>query len=298
MEITKALYLSNEEQSMLDMHTLLNIVNVIIGELTLLQVDLDGNADLQHTLKLANRLKDTLSEKDRTQFTKEAIQKFRNELTGAIHKLKGPITEHRSLGDFTHFERNMKNILSIMDVRVDELLARWKFPDQWLTFNEEQLRKEITDFLHAMEVNSNGRYRMVYNMAEQGDDTYLIHLDIQGTNGEIQIPFAMKDVLRDLTANARKYSDPGSRIDIAVHQKGQKLLIIVEDNGHGIPQEDIERIFDFGERASNTGEVRSLGGSFGLTKALETTRHFHGRMWVDSKVGHGTKIKIEVPVYL
>lgn len=297
MEITKALYLSDNEHRMLDMHAMLNILNVIIGELTLVQVDLPENGAIKKAINEARSIKKILNDQDREQFTAKAIAAFRTVITEMLRDIRQAYIKAKSPEEYEQFEQNMQNILSIMDVRVDELLARWKFPDQWLTFTKDQLRRELTEFLEAMALNARKRYGFVYDPEEHTADNYLVKFDLIGENGAFTIPFALKDVLRDLVANARKYTQPGGILKVTVFEVDHKLNLAVEDNGRGIPQEQIEEVFDYGKRASNVQDKRTMGGSFGLTKALEVTRHFHGRMWVDSKTGQGTRITIEVPVY-
>ena len=51
----------------------------------------------------------------------------------------------------------------------------------------------------------------------------------------------------------------------------------------------------FGQRASNVGEVRTMGGGFGLTKAFLVTKQFGGRFWLASQLEVGTRVRIQIP---
>ncbi|MBM3853807.1 MAG: ATP-binding protein [Verrucomicrobia bacterium] len=103
------------------------------------------------------------------------------------------------------------------------------------------------------------------------------------------------NVMRDLVANARKYTPPGGHITLAAHESQQELRVLVEDTGRGIPADEITTVVQFGRRARNVGDVRTMGGGFGLTKAVFVTKQFGGRFWIASEVGAGTRIKISVP---
>ncbi|MCA1803493.1 MAG: ATP-binding protein, partial [Rhodothermaceae bacterium] len=107
----------------------------------------------------------------------------------------------------------------------------------------------------------------------------------------------LKDVMRDLMANARKYTPPGGKIDIGVSMKQNVLRFVIEDSGIGIPQNQIEKVVEFGYRASNVKDTyKTMGGGFGLTKAYFFTKKNDGRLWIESREGLGTKISIEIPV--
>ena len=80
------------------------------------------------------------------------------------------------------------------------------------------------------------------------------------------MPAVFQDVMRDLIANARKYTAPGGHITAALYEDAEALRFVVEDSGRGIPEGELERVVRFGQRASNVGEVRTMGGGFGLTR--------------------------------
>jgi signal transduction histidine kinase len=101
--------------------------------------------------------------------------------------------------------------------------------------------------------------------------------------------------MRDLIANARKYTAPGGHITAALYEDAEALRFLVEDTGRGIPEGELEKVVQFGQRASNVGEVRTMGGGFGLTKAFLVTKQFGGRFWLASQLGVGTRVRIQIP---
>jgi len=126
---------------------------------------------------------------------------------------------------------------------------------------------------------------------------YLVQFEVDSDeNGLIRMPLLFKDVIRDLVANARKYTDPGGQIDIGVYYREKILRFVVQDNGIGIPENELSKVFEYGYRASNVQNRRTMGGGYGLTKAIYVTRRFNGEFWIDSKEGKGTRICIKVPV--
>ena len=101
--------------------------------------------------------------------------------------------------------------------------------------------------------------------------------------------------MRDLLANARKYTPPGGQISSGVYVGPDYLRLVVEDNGRGIPEADLDRVVRFGERGSNVADVRTMGGGFGLTKACMLAQRLGGRAWIASRENVGTRVTLEIP---
>jgi signal transduction histidine kinase len=109
------------------------------------------------------------------------------------------------------------------------------------------------------------------------------------------MPLFFKDVMRDLIANARKYTAPGGTINVGVYETDAELRFVVQDTGRGIPPDELQTVVHYGRRGSNVQQVRTMGGGYGLTKAFLVTKRFGGRFWIKSELGVGTRITIIVP---
>lgn len=164
----------------------------------------------------------------------------------------------------------------------------------------DALKNNFAGFLEAIEKNSHGSWRIVQTVEEQGMSDYLIQIEIDSDHGEVlTMPVIFQDVMRDLLANAHKYTPHGGRIRMRLHATAKELHLTVQDNGIGIPRDSIQQVVLFGMRASNAVGWVTRGGGFGLTKAYYVTRRYRGRMWIDSATreegGHGTTIEIRIP---
>jgi signal transduction histidine kinase len=169
-------------------------------------------------------------------------------------------------------------------------------PERWGAFEIDRLRAEFGAVFSAIEKHSRGRYRILYNAARQEAADYYVDLKLEAESGTaIWMPPIFQDVMRDLVANARKYTSPGGHITAALYQDRAALRFVVADTGRGIPEAELAQVVQFGRRASNVGDVRTLGGGFGLTKAFLVTKRFGGRFWLASELGKGTRIRISIP---
>ncbi|HVI47215.1 MAG TPA: HAMP domain-containing sensor histidine kinase [Chitinophaga sp.] len=98
--------------------------------------------------------------------------------------------------------------------------------------------------------------------------------------------------LSNIVMNAIKYSN-NQPVSMALAATDKKNIIIVKDNGIGIPPSDLPYIFSPFFRASNTGHFKGYG--IGLPLAMNIIRMHKGDIIVNSEVNHGTEIRIELP---
>jgi signal transduction histidine kinase len=81
-------------------------------------------------------------------------------------------------------------------------------------------------------------------------------------------PVRLKQVLNNLVENAHKYSRPQGRITIRVGQIKENVLIAVEDEGPGVPPDEIRQIFDPFFRGSRTSKQNGSGLGLAICKSL------------------------------
>ena len=97
----------------------------------------------------------------------------------------------------------------------------------------------------------------------------------------------------NLINNAIKYTENGGRIDIIIDEFKDKVIVEVKDNGIGIKEENLEKIFDkfYQEDASHNSEGNGLGLAI-VSKIIELHK---GSIEVKSKVGEGTSFIVTLP---
>ncbi len=300
IEITEIPPLKPDEQCLLDMHSMLNVFNVLWSELTLIGLELENNPTcLTESLALVGRLVRSLREPaaslagaDRVE---EHIRSFHTEIEGRLAR-------HPELAgrpEIAAALANVQSVFAILRVRARELLARAGNPELWVEASGAALERDFHEVFAAIEKSSRGRYGIVYNAAVQGRTDYYIDLRFESAAGDrIWLPLIFKDVMRDVMANARKYTPPGGHITAALHADRERLRFVVADDGRGIPAEELATVVHYGRRGSNVTDVRTMGGGFGLTKAFFVTKQFGGRFWISSQIGRGTRIRIEIPARL
>jgi signal transduction histidine kinase len=132
-------------------------------------------------------------------------------------------------------------------------------------------------------IYSGNKVRIDYTLLPEDDEKLVI-------KGNEQL---LVLALTNIILNACKYSE-NKEVVIAIAASNTKLLIIIKDQGIGIPSEELRYIYDPFFRASNTGEIKGYG--IGLPLARNIIRLHQGELNVSSVVNKGTEVQLSFPI--
>ncbi|HDN81920.1 MAG TPA: PAS domain S-box protein, partial [Methanomicrobia archaeon] len=207
----------------------------------------------------------------------ELLKKQREELSAfahtVSHDLKNYIGIIRNSAQFSllkkeYAEKNNQRIIDITKKMENFVNRQLELADAGKTIGE----------LEEIDLNK---------MIEEVRETYSIEIH----RGELSMikgdSLKLKEVFHNLIDNAIKHGK-ADKIEISSIKKKNSCIIYVKDNGKGIPEEDIDKIFDM--RYSKTGT------GFGLTIAKKIIEAHDGSISVKSKEGEGTAFEIVLPI--
>ncbi|MBQ1242428.1 MAG: HAMP domain-containing histidine kinase, partial [Oscillospiraceae bacterium] len=106
----------------------------------------------------------------------------------------------------------------------------------------------------------------------------------------------LHQVLYNLAENAVKYNRAGGFVDITAKTEDGMCLLQVEDNGIGIPEEDMPRIFDRFYRVDKMRSRAAGGSGLGLSITADTVRRRGGSIKVAHRIGGGTRFTARIPL--
>jgi two-component system OmpR family sensor kinase len=106
-------------------------------------------------------------------------------------------------------------------------------------------------------------------------------------------PKLLSQVVDNLLSNAIKYSPGGGIIKIRLRAELGRVAIIVEDNGIGIPAQDLDRVFERYYRGSNVSGMVGTGVGLNLVKMVVDLHG--GEIAVDSHEGKGSRFTVRLP---
>jgi two-component system, OmpR family, phosphate regulon sensor histidine kinase PhoR len=168
----------------------------------------------------------------------------------------------------------------------------------------QRLGNIIDDLLRLSELESGGRIEMT-------------ELDLKGLIDEVVMGFGhaltakhqtlsaeaaggdfvtrgdrdkLEQVFVNLIDNAIKYTKEGGQIKVQLAADGDCLTVAVEDNGIGIPKDDVERVFERFYRVDKAHSRKVGGTGLGLSIAKHIVLVHNGQIHIESEPGMGTKV--------
>lgn len=231
---------------------------------------------------------------DRLQTTEEARRRF---VSDASHELKTPLAGIRLLTDSILQTDDMDGATTrefVADIgREAERLTRISENLLRLTRLDSQAVQE--SYPVALRPVVEGVLRMLGMIAKQHEVT--LSCDIPADTAVLATEDDVHQVLYNLVENGIKYSSAGGFVHINAAPQGETVVIKVEDNGIGIPDEDKLHIFDRFYRVDKM-RSRAIGGTgLGLSIVQDTVRFRGGTISVSNREsGTGTVFTVTLPL--
>ncbi|MEE1107155.1 MAG: cell wall metabolism sensor histidine kinase WalK [Macrococcus canis] len=227
------------------------------------------------------------------------VENERREFVANVsHELRTPLTSMRSyieaLEEGAWKDENLApQFLSVTREETDRMirLVNDLLQLSKMDNTDDNLNKELIDFnmfIHKI-INR-------FEMSEGKNATFIRDIPKNGIFVEID-PDKMTQVFDNVITNALKYSKGKKKVEFHVKQNTlfNRMTIQIKDNGIGIPLNKVDKIFDRFFRVDKA-RTRKMGGTgLGLAISKEIIEAHNGRIWANSKEGHGTSVYITLP---
>ncbi|MEO1435667.1 MAG: ATP-binding protein [Bacteroidota bacterium] len=215
-----------------------------------------------------------------------------NQFAGrAAHDLKAPIRTiqafskilEKKLSDQPATEESITFIQSasqqMLDL-IDSFLQYAKFGDFQESSNPVSLNEVLETVLRQIQFHIQ-------------ETSALIYIEALPTVQGIQVPLVQ--LFQNIITNAIKFTKPGitPQVHIRTQTFDSSYMVSVSDNGIGIPDEQLDVIFE--PLTKLHAKDRFTGSGMGLATCRLIMNHFGGQIWAQSKLDHGTTIYLEFP---
>jgi len=214
-------------------------------------------------------------------------------LDALAHEFKTPLTVIQTasaglleLGRLENSQSELASLIEREAVRLNALCtrllrtAKLEAREVGLHYSQVNVQELIFEVL-ASSAAEEGRDRIKIAVADPA-------LTIRGDRGLLAM------ILAQYVDNARKYSKPGTAIEIAARENRTEVLISVHNIGPVIHMEDRERIFERFYRSPDSKDIVS-GTGIGLSVARKAAEAQHGHVWAVSDEKEGTTFFLSLP---
>ena len=122
--------------------------------------------------------------------------------------------------------------------------------------------------------------------------TFSCEENMQDVDGDRE---RIEQVIMNIVSNAIKYTPDGGKIAITAATSGRNVFVRISDNGIGIPEKDLPRLFERFYRVDKARSRESGGTGLGLSIAKEILNQHKGDIRIESVYGEGTDVTITLP---
>ncbi|MDD5748764.1 MAG: HAMP domain-containing sensor histidine kinase [Actinomycetota bacterium] len=210
----------------------------------------------------------------------------------AAHELRTPLTAMKTEIEVALREENLpgeiRELLESNNEEIDKLVSLSSSLLKLAQYEEgEAERFGCLDLAEVVE----GAVSRVKHFAEAKSIDITVQVEETSIKGDSESLTELFVVLLD---NAIKYSDEGKRIDVfSLREKGKKTIFI-KDEGYGIDEEDVEKVFERFYRGRMPRDAEPVSGyGLGLSIAKRIAELHHARIRLGSEPGAGTTAIVE-----
>lgn len=253
-------------------------------------------------LKLAEeRLKQYAAELERANKELKRLDEIKSEFVSiASHELRTPLASIKNAvqlilrGKTGEINENQARFLQMAERNIDRLtnllndlldISRIESGKVLMNFEELSLKGTIEFSLSSFKVQADAKSITL------GMD---VPEDIPNVYGDRE---KLEQILTNLIGNAIKFTPDGGSISVSARRFNEKMVVIsVKDTGVGIPEDELDKVFEKFHQVegSLTRTVQGTGLGLAITKGLVEASH--GNIWVESELGKGSTFTFTLPI--
>ena len=232
---------------------------------------------------------------DRLQTTEEVRRRF---VSDASHELKTPLASIRLLTDSilqSSDSMDRSTVQEFVGDIGDEAARLQRITEHLLTLTRLDAALPVVE---AEPVEVRGVAQRVEHMLEPLAKAVEVELRLDVPEG-LMVNTTRDDlyqILFNLVENGIKYNLPGGKVELYAQDWEGKVVIMVEDTGVGIPEEDVGKVFDRFYRVDKARSRAAGGTGLGLSIVRDTARRHGGDVTAQRRTPEGTRFTVTFPL--
>lgn len=240
--------------------------------------------EIGHLLDALNFMADEILKNEKLK--NEFIASISHELRTPLTSIKGWATTMRtgSLDDKQEIMDGLEIIEKESDrltKMVEELLDFSKFISGKITLKRDYIHVKNTIGYIQKQMSFRASRNKLNFEVDVVDDIPIILMDED----------RIKQLLTNLLDNAFKFTKEGGHVKLKVWSENEELIIIVKDDGIGIPKDELPRVTE----KFFKGKSDKSSNGIGLSICKEIVEMHNGKLVINSEIGKGTEVKVSIP---
>lgn len=198
----------------------------------------------------------------------QSIETLRRFVSDAAHEIRTPLTSLRADLNLALSEKSFKKARPMVQRSLEQVERLDKLSRDLLDLSKIESRDKRVE---RKDFNLNNMLMEISEIhasaAEQAELDFQVHIpkDTVIVNGD---PQQLQRAINNLLNNAVKFTPPGGSVNLNLYTESQSALILIEDNGIGIPANEREKLFNRFHRGKNTQNYPGSGLGLAISKAV------------------------------
>lgn len=248
------------------------------------RIEVTSEDEVGHLASMFNEMLDRLEKSFNTerQFTSDASHELRTPTSVIMAQSEYTLEKERSKEEYIEAMQVVHKQSQRMNVLIGDMLdyTRMDQKSERYEMSKQNLSKIAVEIVEQMKL--------------LGEKNITLTEDIEPSLNVIGNEVLLSRLFQNLIGNSYRYGNENGSIRVSLKSEGDSAIIIVADDGIGMMEEDLGKIFDRFYRSDSSRSIQGTG--LGLAMVKKIVELHHGEISVESELGKGSTFRVSLPM--